>query len=141
MAMDPNLVDVFAHPMENPYTTSYYDTPAIFAESDLHKISSMPTTPPAAHPSEHFSSAPSIPSASSSAIGSPYSGTAQAFQDNWVNTGYGLGLPSAVMNDPMSNEYMGSAIDMDGFYQEKFPDNFVVGKWRWWTAGQPISNK
>ncbi|CAL5867845.1 uncharacterized protein PFLUO_LOCUS2066 [Penicillium psychrofluorescens] len=128
MAMDPNLVDVFAHPMESvvPYTTSYYDTPAIFAESDLHKISSMPTTPPAAQPSEPFSSAPSIPSASSSAIGSPYSGTAQAFQDNWVNTGYGLGLPSAVMNDPMSNEYMGSTIDMDGFYQEKFPDNFVV---------------
>ncbi|KAI3118906.1 hypothetical protein CBS147330_8738 [Penicillium roqueforti] len=93
----------------------------------------MPTTPPsvsASHSAEPYistgsASGQSIASASSSAMGSPYSGTAQVFQENWVNTNHGLGLPAAVMDDLFSQEYMGSMLDMDMPYQEKFPDPFV----------------
>ncbi|KAJ5114499.1 hypothetical protein NUU61_000258 [Penicillium alfredii] len=128
-AMDPTLVDIFPFPVDSapqyaPTLTRvsqpFYDTPSVY-ESDVHNpsnFSSMPATPP-------LSSGPSIASASSSAIGSPYSGTAQAFQDNWVNTNHGLGLPTAVMNDLFPNEFVGSTVDLDGLYQEKFPDTFV----------------
>lgn len=143
MAMDSTL---FSFPLEDvppypPNNQAYYDNPTLFAESSTEaqktstsNFSAMPATPPVVPTSQssepHIpssASGPSIPSASSSAIGSPHSGTAQVFQDNWVNTNYGLGLQTAVINDPFSfsNEYMGSAVDMDGLYQEKFPDNFV----------------
>ncbi|KAJ5454005.1 uncharacterized protein N7458_004961 [Penicillium daleae] len=130
MAMDPNLVDMFSYPM---------DTPSLFAESEFQQastFSSVPATPPsvpASHSAEHqiptgsAASGPSIASAPSSALGSPYSGSAQVAQDNWMNTNHGLGLPAAVMNDLFANDYshMGGHVDMDGLYQEKFPDTFV----------------
>jgi hypothetical protein len=47
------------------------------------------------------------------------------FRENWVNTNHGLGLPAAVMADIFANDYMGGAVDMDGFYREKLPDPFV----------------
>ncbi|KAJ5157835.1 uncharacterized protein N7482_008935 [Penicillium canariense] len=152
MTMDPSLVDMFAYPMEvpayHPHThshtdfsrvpQSYYESPSLFAESaDFQKastFSSMPATPPSVSasysaeyqiPTGSAASGPSVASAPSSAIGSPYSGTAQLVQDNWMNTNHGLGLPAAVMNDLFSNGYMGSTVDMDGLYQEKFPDTFV----------------
>ncbi|KAL4802960.1 hypothetical protein BDV18DRAFT_145937 [Aspergillus unguis] len=67
-------------------------------------------------------SGPSIASASSSAMGSPYSAHAQ-FQEEWVDTHHGLGLPAAVMNDLFSNEGMVN-YDTDGFFQKK-SDSFV----------------
>lgn len=147
MAMDTSLVDMFSFPVDNipPYTQTtdfsrvphYFNDPSLFAESaEFQKASnfpSMPATPPSV-PTSHSdchvptgsaASGPSIASAPSSAIGSPYSGNAQAFQDNWVNTNHGLGLPAAVMNDLFSNEFVGNHVDMDGLYQEKFPDTFV----------------
>lgn len=142
MTLDPS--NMFSYPMDNmahyghdlsrlPH--SYYDT-SLFDSAELQKahFASMPTTPPsvsASHstepniPTGSAASGPSIASASSSAMGSPYSGTAHAFHDNWVNTNHGLGLPAAVMNDMFSHEYMGNAVDMDMLYQEKFPDTFV----------------
>lgn len=147
MTMDPSLVDMFTFPVDSvhPYgqadfsrlPQSYYDDPSLLADStNLQKASnfpSMPATPPSLprpHPDPQVStgsaaSGPSIASAPSSAIGSPYSGTAQLFQDNWVNTNHGLGLPAAVMNDLFSNDYMASTMDMDSLYQEKYPGNFV----------------
>lgn len=144
MAMDTttSLVDMFSFPVDNipyPQTTQYFNDPSLFAESaEFQKASnfpSMPATPPSvptshSHADSHVptgsaASGPSIASASSSALGSPYSGNAQAFQDNWVNTNHGLGLPAAVMNDLFSNEFVGNHVDMDGLYQEKFPDTFV----------------
>lgn len=147
MTMDPSLVDMFSFAVDSvpPYAQadfsrlpqSYYDDPSLLADStNLQKafnFPSMPTTPPSVSrphsdpqiPTGSAASGPSIASAPSSAIGSPYSGTAQVFQDNWVNTNHGLGLPAAVMNDLFSNDYMGSTMDMDGLYQEKYPGNFV----------------
>ncbi|GLI76029.1 hypothetical protein PoHVEF18_004296 [Penicillium ochrochloron] len=152
MAMDPNLVDMFSYPMDVPpyphththtdfsrLPQSYFEASSVFAESDFHQTStfpSMPATPPsiaASHSTEHIiptgsaASGPSIASAPSSALGSPYSGSAQVVQDNWMNTNHGLGLPAAVMNDLFANDYshMGGSVDMDGLYQEKFPDTFV----------------
>ena len=118
-------------------SNSYYDTHPLLESADLQNptyFSSIPTTPPsvsACHSTEPYiptgsaASGQSIASASSSAMGSPYSGTAQAFQENWVNTNHGLGLPAAVMNDLFSHEYMGNTFDMDMSYEEKFPDPFV----------------
>jgi hypothetical protein len=152
MAMDPNFVDMFSYPMDMPtypqththtdfsrVPQSYFEAPSAFAESDFHQTStfhSMPATPPSApasYSTEHHiptgsaASGPSIASAPSSALGSPYSGNAQVVQDNWMNTNHGLGLPAAVMNDLFANGYghMGGQVDMDGLYQEKFPDTFV----------------
>lgn len=147
---DPMTMDhsMFSFPVESlpNYTqghemshasNSYYDTHPLLESADLQNptyFSSIPATPPsisASHSAEPYiptgsaASGQSIASASSSTMGSPYSGTAHAFQENWVNTNHGLGLPAAVMNDLFSQEYMGSTLDMDMPYQEKFPDPFV----------------
>ncbi|KAJ5664641.1 hypothetical protein N7462_011454 [Penicillium macrosclerotiorum] len=148
MTMDPSIVDMFNFPMDiHPYQQtaadfsrvphSYFDALPMYTDSaEVQKSSnfpSMPATPPPipTHSAEHqiptgsAASGPSIASAPSSAIGSPYSGTAQVVHDNWMNTNHGLGLPAAVMTDLFPNDYMGGALDMDGLYQEKFPDTFV----------------
>lgn len=161
MAMDPNMVDMFSYPMDVPYPhthtdysrvpQSYFDAP-VLAESDSHQAStflSMPTTPPsvpASYSAEHIptgsaASGPSIASAPSSALGSPYTGNAQVVQDNWMNTNHGLGLPAAVMSDLFANDYshMGGSVDMDGLYQEKFPDTFVGRSYQEWAL--PSRNK
>lgn len=120
---------------------SYYDTPSMYVEStpNMHKPFSFPPIPstPPSIPTSHFSehmptlssaSGPSIASASSSAIGSPYSGAAHGFPENWIDTSHGLGLPAAVMNDLVPNDYnqMGATVDPDSaFGSEKFPTNFV----------------
>ncbi|KAB8238482.1 putative C2H2 finger domain protein [Aspergillus alliaceus] len=117
--------------------SSYFDTPSIDAYSDANNAASfpaMPATPPSApisHSSEPFmsglstASGPSIASASSSAIGSPYSGTAPAIQESWVDTNHGLGLPAAVMGDIFPNEYIGSTLDLEGYYHKKGSDSYV----------------
>jgi hypothetical protein len=144
MTMDPG--NIFSYPVDNMaqygqndlsrLSQSYYDT-SLFESAELHKVThfaSMPTTPPsvsASHstephiPTGSAASGPSIASASSSAMGSPYSGNAHTLHDNWMNTNHGLGLPAAVMNDMFSHDYMGNAVDMDMLYQEKFSDTFV----------------
>ncbi|KAE8417589.1 hypothetical protein BDV36DRAFT_283624 [Aspergillus pseudocaelatus] len=124
--------------------STYYDTPSVDAYSDTNKATNcppMPATPPSA-PISHFSepfmpglstaSGPSIASASSSAIGSPYSGTAPAIHENWVDTNHGLGLPAAVMSDHL-NECPGNLLDMeilysknsDVLYSKKNSDDYV----------------
>ncbi|KAJ5555667.1 hypothetical protein N7535_008101 [Penicillium sp. DV-2018c] len=121
----------FIHP-----SISYYDT-QLFDSADHSKptyFSSAPPTPPSLHtshseepymPAQSAASGPSIASAPSSAMNSPYAGATHTFQENWVNTNHGLGLPVAVMNDLLPQEYMGNPADLDMLYQEKFPDSFV----------------
>jgi hypothetical protein len=150
------MVDMFSFPMDSmPYQhqhqhqhhlhhqqaqpdfrLAYLDGP-IYEDLQKHQFPSMPTTPPSIStsqsepqiPTGSTASGPSIASAPSSVISSPYSGAQQVFQDNWVNTNHGLGLPAAVMGDLFpSHDYMGQ-VEMDGLYQEKFPDPFV-GMWR-----------
>ncbi|KAJ5899898.1 hypothetical protein N7495_004642 [Penicillium taxi] len=134
--MDPMVdtfypVDMNSYPNPHPDTDysrvpPYYD-PSVFETdfkiSSISSFPSMPATPPS------ISLEPQMPtgsiasgSAPSSAIGSPYSGSAQLYQDNWVNTNHGLGLPAAVMSDLFVNEY---PVDSEGLFQGKFPDTFV----------------
>lgn len=142
MAMDSSF-DMFYPVDVSPYAQTvdysrlpqyYNDSTSTLFDSDIHKpsiFSSTPATPPSvsAHPDPQIptgsaASGPSIASASSSAIGSPYSGH-QVFQDQWVNTGHGLGLPAAVMPEFFPNEYAGGAVDIDGLYPEKLPCTHV----------------
>lgn len=144
--MDPSLTDPFGIQLDhmNGFSQgpsrvpqSYYDTPQLYPEpgSDMAKTSNFPsTTPPSmptSQPIDHTmpglasASGPSIASASSSAIGSPYSGNVLSFQENWVDTTHGLGLPSAVVGDLFSNEYMCNTVDPDGLYLKKSQDNYV----------------
>ncbi|RJE20843.1 C2H2 finger domain protein [Aspergillus sclerotialis] len=146
--MDPTLMDPFAFQADqlgafaqnqdpSRVSQSYYDTPPVYAESgsDMNKASNMlSTTPPSmatSQPAEHAmpglssASGPSIASASSSAIGSPYSGNVQAFPENWVDTNHGLGLQAAVVGDLFPNDYMGGSVDPEGLYPKKAQDNYV----------------
>jgi hypothetical protein len=70
-------------------------------------------------------SGPSIASASSSAIGSPYSGIAQTFPESWVDTNHGIGLPAAVMDEFFPSEFMASSLEAENIYQRKGPGDFV----------------
>ncbi|KKK22465.1 hypothetical protein ARAM_007736 [Aspergillus rambellii] len=146
-SMDPALVDPFGFNMESLGAfgpthdstrlpeSAYQTTPSVFADSftDISKaFAHMPATPPSipiSQASDHYlsgistASGPSIASASSSAMGSPYSVNAHTIQENWVDTHHGLGLPSAVMGDLFPGDCMGNSLDADGFYQKK--DSFV----------------
>lgn len=127
---------------------SYYDTPPVYHESgsDINATSFPSTTPPSmttSQPTDHAipglssASGPSIASASSSAIGSPYSGNVQAFQENWVDTSHGLGLPAAVVGDLFPSDYMGGAVDPDEFYQKK-SQNSYVGESQYFPSMQSV---
>lgn len=145
--MDPALINPFGFQVDqlggfgqnqdpSGLSQSYYDAP-VYAESgpDINKSSGFPSaTPPlmtTSQPTEHgmpglsSASGPSIASASSSAIGSPYSGNVQAFPENWVDTSHGLGLQAAVVGDLFPNDYMSGTADPEGFYQKKSQDNYV----------------
>ncbi|KAK9578363.1 hypothetical protein V6Z92_009040 [Aspergillus fumigatus] len=147
--MDPALVDPFGFQMDNlggfgqtsgptSAPTSYYGTSPVYADSQLEPKTSafppMPPTPPSLpvpYSTEPYmsglssASGPSIASASSSAIGSPYSCTAHTFPESWVDTNHGIGLPAAVMDEFFPNEFMGSSLEADHTYQRKGPDDFV----------------
>ncbi|GAQ11951.1 hypothetical protein ALT_9272 [Aspergillus lentulus] len=147
--MDPALVDPFGFQMDNfggfgqtsgstSAPTSYYETSPVYADSQLEPktfgFPPMPPTPPSLpvpYSTEPYmsglssASGPSIASASSSAIGSPYSGTAHTFPESWVDTNHGIGLPAAVMDEFFPNEFMGSSLEADHMYQRKGPDDFV----------------
>ncbi|KAF7716509.1 Zinc finger C2H2 type domain-containing protein [Penicillium ucsense] len=152
-SMDPNMVDVFPYATEMPphsqshlhpgysqMSSTYYETTSgfmdpIYNQTSNH-ISSMPTTPPliaTTNPTDYTistgsaASGPSIASAPSSALGSPYPGHLHAIPDQWLNTNHGLGIPAVVMNDHFAQDYgqMGGQFDMEGFYQEKMSEPFV----------------
>ncbi|KAJ5140768.1 hypothetical protein N7448_004176 [Penicillium atrosanguineum] len=107
--MDPQFsemfypVDVSSYPPDYSRLPFYNDSVLFDSDYKPSNFTSMPATPPsvsASHldpqiPTGSAASGPSIASAPSSAIGSPYSGH-QAFQDQWVSTGNGLGLPAAL---------------------------------------------
>ncbi|KAJ5641488.1 hypothetical protein N7490_005488 [Penicillium lividum] len=137
--IDPNM-EMYSYPMDMQYANMDYSRPQYFDASlyteELHKYSnipSMPATPPSVTtsyaepqvPTGSAASGPSIASAPSSAIGSPYTASAAVFQENWVNTNHGLGLPAAVMHDLFPNEYIGNGVDMDGYYREKLAGTYV----------------
>ncbi|GFF38919.1 5',5'''-P-1,P-4-tetraphosphate phosphorylase 2, partial [Aspergillus udagawae] len=147
--MDPALVDPFGFQMDNfggfgqpsgsaSAPTSYYDASPVYADSQLEAKTAgfppMPPTPPSLpvpYSTEPYmsglstASGPSIASASSSAIGSPYSGIAQTFPESWVDTNHGIGLPAAVMDEFFPSEFMASSLEAENIYQRKGPGDFV----------------
>ena len=103
---------------------SYYENPALFVEAP-QKTFDYESRSPSTHsshqqPSHDFppsllssASGPSIASASSSTIGSPYSSHAQTTltQDTW-SSHHGLGFDPAIANhEVFHTEYLGAGID------------------------------
>ncbi|KAI2786072.1 hypothetical protein POX_h09839 [Penicillium oxalicum] len=149
--MDPTMVDVFSHATEMPshpnthlhhgfsQAPSYLETHSRFMEAHFthnSNLLSMPTTPPlvaTANPTDYpiptgsAASGPSIASAPSSALSSPYPGQMHMVQDQWMNTNHGLGIPALVMHDYFAQDYshMGGSLDMEGFFSEKQSDPFI----------------
>lgn len=110
-----------------PY--SYFENPSMFATAPpslKHEMSQFHEMPPALISS---GSVPSIPSASSSTVGSPYSGPSHTIssQDSFDHPGatYGLGLmPAIAHHDSFSQDLMGVSMEAD-FALEKLSDSYV----------------
>jgi hypothetical protein len=119
---------------------SYYENPSLFVEAsqkpfdyEFRSPSSHSSHQQTSHdcPPSLLSSAsgPSVASASSSTIGSPYSVHAQTVssQDTW-NSQYGLGFDPAIVNhEVFASEYVGAGIDPDLSFaaNEKIHGSFV----------------
>jgi hypothetical protein len=111
---------------------SYYDPHGLYLEPNGQKAMNFPHAPSSPSsmatcqssevmPSMSCASGPSVPSASSSAIGSPYMGAAQGFQEPWVdNPPYTSGLsPSTLLP-----EFIGCGVDTETpLSPEKYPTN------------------
>ncbi|KAL4989839.1 hypothetical protein BDW68DRAFT_175594 [Aspergillus falconensis] len=129
-SIDPALVDSFSfvdslgaygHELTQP---SYQNTGFGDSYTDMSKSNFPVTTSEGVLSGVSTASDPSIASASSSAMGSPYSANAHTFQEDWVDTNHGLSHPTAVLGDLFSNESMINTFDSEGFYQKK-ADSFV----------------
>ncbi|KLJ06527.1 hypothetical protein EMPG_10070 [Blastomyces silverae] len=143
-------IDGYNHLGFNPFpvgTTSFIETPSFLVEAPQHSYNNNHNNSeqhdnqkydsyahhPSASPSiattlsSDFSastsssvSGPSLPSTSSSTIGSPY-------QDSWIdmNSTSGLG-PATVGSDGYPQEYVSAGMEADMmFAHEKLPDSFV----------------
>lgn len=136
-SMQQNLQATSHHQSQEPvrsFPQSLYDPSLWMEPSDLQKqqqqqqqqqhmlFSGVPNSPHSMAAS-HYSAAsgPSIASASSSAMGSPYSGPAHTFQDSWIDTQNGLmGVPGAMMPELDYNAM--SSMEADpAFASAKFP--------------------
>ncbi|EAW15183.1 putative C2H2 finger domain protein [Aspergillus clavatus NRRL 1] len=147
--MDPALVDPFGFHADTfsgfgqsatnaPPQPSYYETSPVYgnphSDAKTSNFPPMPPTPPSLplpYSTEPYmsglssASGPSVASASSSAIGSPYSGITHTFQESWIDTNNGIGLPAAVMDEFFPNDFIGNSLDSEDIYQTKGPDDFV----------------
>ncbi|CBF84993.1 hypothetical protein AN1500.2 [Aspergillus nidulans FGSC A4] len=129
-SIDPALVDSFSFVDSlgayGPDLTqpSFQNTGFGDSYTDMGKQNFPVTTSEGFLSGVSTASGPSIASASSSAMGSPYSANTQTFQEDWVDTTHGLSHPTAVMGDLFSNESMVNTFDAEGFYQKK-SDSFV----------------
>jgi hypothetical protein len=126
-----------------PYSTYesssfYMDTPPEGFKYEMQRSSSLTgSLKPASHHSSELppstlssASGHSIPSASSSTVGSPYSGHAHSFshQESWVNSNEGLGLGSALVNqDAYYHGFVGTDLDSELAFgpRDKLSDDFV----------------
>jgi hypothetical protein len=127
-----------------PYSTYespsfYMDTPLEGFKSEMQRSSSSTgSLKPASHHSSELppstlssASGHSIPSASSSTVGSPYSGHAHSFphQESWINPNEGLGLGSALVNQEAYYQgFVGTDLDSElafGRPHDKLSDDFV----------------
>ena len=131
-SFSPLPYSVYEHP------SFYLDTPAEGFKSEMHRSSSLSgSLKPASHHSSElapstFSSASghSITSASSSTVGSPYSGHAHSFshQESWVNSNEGLGLsPAIVSQEGYYQGFVGADLDSELAFgsHDKLSDDYV----------------
>jgi hypothetical protein len=115
-----------------PNLYSYFDNPPMFAtapmpiKQELHQLHEMP---PALVSS---ASAPSIASASSSTVGSPYSGPSHTIssQDGYDHNGtsYGLGvMPTIVNHEAFSQDILGHSMESELSFHghDKLSDSYV----------------
>lgn len=122
-------------PMVNfhPLPYSYFENPSIFTTAPIQSIKQemhqLHELPPALISS---GSAPSIPSASSSTVGSPYSGPSHTIssQDGYDHSGvaYGLGvMPTIVNHDVFSQDLLGASMETELSLtgHDKLSDSFV----------------
>lgn len=150
LALDPELMDSYGFSTMQPHLHSqahehvhsypqqtYYESSSSWTEQipdmEFQQKSQQqmlfpggPNSPPSMAAS-HYSAAsgPSIASASSSAMGSPYSGAAHTFQDSWMDSANGLlGMPMAMMPEI---DYPMASLEGDATFgaATKFP---TVGK-------------
>jgi hypothetical protein len=121
-------------------SSSFYmdDNPPEGFKSEMQRSSSLTgSLKPASHHSSELppstlssASGHSIPSASSSTVGSPYSGHAHSFshQESWVNPNEGLGLGSALVNqEAYYHGFVGTDLDSELAFgsRDKLSDDFV----------------
>ncbi|OKL56879.1 hypothetical protein UA08_07759 [Talaromyces atroroseus] len=130
ISLDADVMDSYGFPSMQQQQQLY--DPALWMEqpSDLHKQHQQqqhmlfPNSPPSMAAS-HYSAASgaSIASASSSAMGSPYSGAAHTFQESWIDTANGLmGLPGGGAMMPELDFNPMASMDADStFAAAKFP--------------------
>ena len=118
-----------------PAPHSFFDTPSFIVEAppEMNKQAVYPSTSPSVattrsleHPPSTVSTAsgPSLTSASSSAVGSPYSKATHGvpYQENWVDMSNGLPLNC----DNLPRDFVSSGMDPEMvFAQGKLPDTFV----------------
>jgi hypothetical protein len=126
-----------------PYST--YENPSFYVETppesftpEMHRSSSLNgSLRPSSHHSSELppstlssASGHSIPSASSSTVGSPYSGHAHSFshQEAWVNPSEGLGLSHALVNQEAYYQgFVETDLDSELAFRshDKLSDDFV----------------
>jgi hypothetical protein len=127
-----------------PYST--YESPSFYMDtlpegfkSEMQRSSSLTDSlkPASRHSSElppstlSSGSGHSIPSASSSAVGSPYSGHAHSFshQESWVNPSEGLGLGSSALvnQEAYYQGFVGTDLNSELVFgsRDKLSDDFV----------------
>ncbi|PGG99442.1 hypothetical protein AJ79_08516 [Helicocarpus griseus UAMH5409] len=148
LSMDPSMQDPFGSLNIDGYnfgsynslpvgSNSFLDAPQFLVEAPpqlynnkFDSYSHLPSASPSIATAQSFdlsastasssASGPSLPSTSSSTIGSPY-------QDSWIdmNSASGLG-PATVGSDGYPQEYVSAGMDADMmFAHEKLPDSFV----------------
>lgn len=127
-----------------PVTPEYYEAPSYFPEAPLEALKTPFRRSPLASPSLpnghgledpscalSTTSAGSVPSASSSSVGSPYSGHIHnvTFPDSWPETHMGLGLGPAVMSgDGVFGDFGQAGMEAEMFYAGDKLSNTFVGK-------------
>lgn len=120
------------------YDTSLYMNPTTDMQKPMgYPVAPVPSTPPSMVAS-HYSGAsgPSIASASSSAMGSPFSGAAHTFQESWIDTNHGMGLAI----HEMDYHRITAALENDSsFPPEKYPNDFVGESDRFSSSPQVFS--
>ncbi|CRG92142.1 hypothetical protein PISL3812_09198 [Talaromyces islandicus] len=127
--LDASVMDSFAYQTMNMQSLqshdAYYDSSMYMEQqsADMQNVGFLPNSPPSMAPSHRSgASGPSISSAPSSVIGSPYSGT---FQESWTDTSHGLvGLPGTMVNE-LDYTSMGGVMDDSGFAPKFGSGSFV----------------